>query len=179
RQIDAPEDPSMRGSPLHEILNSMDGMLTPDGLKFIVTTNHLDRLDPAIVRPGRIDERGTNLSVGQRQLVAFARALYRDAPIVLLDEATASVDSTTEAKLQGALAELMKGRTALIIAHRLSTIRSADRIIVLHHGRIVEQGSHDELMHRRGLYAKLHALQLSRESAPTALTASHPSESYS
>ncbi|HQF22558.1 MAG TPA: ABC transporter ATP-binding protein [Polyangiaceae bacterium] len=134
-------------------------------------------------RPGgidtRIDERGTNLSVGQRQLVAFARALYRDAPIVLLDEATASVDSTTEAKLQGALAELMKGRTALIIAHRLSTIRSADRIIVLHHGRIVEQGSHDELMHRRGLYAKLHALQLSRESAPTALTASHPSESYS
>ena len=111
-----------------------------------------------------VDERGTNLSVGQRQLVAFARALYRGAPILLLDEATASVDSTTESRLQAGLSELMKGRTALIIAHRLSTIRYADRIVVLRLGRIIEQGSHDELIARGGLYNKLHALQLARES---------------
>lgn len=118
-------------------------------------------------RPGgldaRIEERGSNLSVGQRQLVAFARALYRDAPILLLDEATANVDSTTEARLHAGLVELMRGRTALIIAHRLSTIRSADRIVVLHRGRVVEQGSHDELIETGGLYAKLHALQAARE----------------
>ncbi len=102
--------------------------------------------------------------MGQRQLVAFARALYRDAPILLLDEATANVDSTTEAKLHAGMVELMKGRTALIIAHRLSTIRSADRIVVLHHGRIVEQGRHDALIEQGGLYAKLYALQMTRES---------------
>jgi len=112
----------------------------------------------------RIDERGSNLSVGQRQLVAFARALYRDAPILLLDEATANVDSTTEARLHAGMVELMKGRTALIIAHRLSTIRSADRIVVLHQGRVVEQGRHDALIEQGGLYAKLYALQMARES---------------
>lgn len=111
----------------------------------------------------RIEERGSNLSVGQRQQVAFARALYRDAPILLLDEATANVDSTTEARLNAGLVELMKGRTALIIAHRLSTIRSADRIMVMYHGRVVEQGNHDALIEHGGLYAKLYALQTARE----------------
>lgn len=110
----------------------------------------------------RIEERGSNLSVGQRQLVAFARALYRDAPILLLDEATANVDSTTEARLHAGLVELMRGRTALIIAHRLSTIRSADRILVMHRGRVVEQGRHDTLIEEGGLYAKLYALQMAR-----------------
>jgi ATP-binding cassette subfamily B protein len=113
----------------------------------------------------RVDERGANLSVGQRQLIAFARALYRDGPILLLDEATASVDSTTEARLHSAVLELMKGRTALIIAHRLSTIRTADRIVVLHRGRVVEQGTHVELLAIGGLYAKLYALQMTREQA--------------
>jgi ATP-binding cassette subfamily B protein len=106
-----------------------------------------------------VGERGANLSAGERQLIAFARAVYRDAPILLLDEATASIDSSTEARLQRALAAVMKGRTALVIAHRLSTIRMLDRIAVFHKGRMVELGSHDELLARSGVYARLHRMQ--------------------
>jgi ATP-binding cassette, subfamily B, multidrug efflux pump len=109
-----------------------------------------------------VDEHGANFSAGERQLIAFARALYRDAPILILDEATASIDSDTESRLQHALEELLIGRTAIIIAHRLSTVRAADRIIVLHKGHIVEQGSHDELLGHGGLYARLYDLQFSR-----------------
>ena len=109
-----------------------------------------------------IDERGGNLSVGQRQLIAFARALYRDAPILLLDEATASIDSDTEAKLQAAMQPLLEGRTALIIAHRLSTIRAADRIVVIHRGHVVEEGTHEQLIVRDGLYARMHRLQMAK-----------------
>jgi ATP-binding cassette subfamily B protein len=108
-----------------------------------------------------VRERGANFSAGERQLIAFARALYRDAPYLILDEATASIDSETEARLQGAVDELMRGRTALVIAHRLSTIRKADRILVFHKGKIVEQGSHDELLGLSGIYAHLHQLQFS------------------
>jgi ATP-binding cassette subfamily B protein len=105
-----------------------------------------------------LEQRGGNLSLGQRQLVSFARALVADAKILVLDEATASVDSYTERLIQAALARLLHDRTGLVIAHRLATIRGADRIIVLQDGRVIETGSHDELMRRRGLYARLYRL---------------------
>jgi ABC-type multidrug transport system fused ATPase/permease subunit len=103
-----------------------------------------------------VQERGTRLSLGQRQLVAFARALLADPRILILDEATSSVDIGTERRIETALRTLLAGRTAFVIAHRLSTIRGADLIVVLEHGKIVEQGSHDELMERRGLYTALY-----------------------
>jgi ATP-binding cassette subfamily B protein len=105
-----------------------------------------------------LEQRGGNLSLGQRQLLSFARALVADAKILVLDEATASVDSYTERLIQAALARLLEGRTGLVIAHRLATIRNADRIIVLQDGRVVESGSHAELMRARGLYARLYRL---------------------
>jgi ATP-binding cassette subfamily B protein len=104
----------------------------------------------------QLQERGTRLSLGQRQLVALARALLADPRILILDEATSSVDIGTERKIEQALRLLLAGRTAFIIAHRLSTIRDADLIVVLEHGRVVEQGSHDELLRRRGLYTSLY-----------------------
>jgi ATP-binding cassette subfamily B protein len=103
-----------------------------------------------------LGERGSRLSLGQRQLVAFARALLADPRVLILDEATSSVDIGTERKIEQALRTLLHGRTAFIIAHRLSTIRDADLIVVLEHGRVVEQGSHDELIARRGLYLSLY-----------------------
>jgi ATP-binding cassette subfamily B protein len=103
-----------------------------------------------------LTERGSNLSMGQRQLVSFARALVADTPILVLDEATASIDSQTEQDIQKALAVLLEGRTGLVIAHRLTTIRNADRIIVLGGGRVEETGTHDELIARGGHYASLY-----------------------
>ena len=102
-----------------------------------------------------LNERGANLSMGQRQLISFARALVADAPILVLDEATSSIDSQTEKQIQTALAILLRGRTGLIIAHRLATVRNADRILILSAGRIVEHGSHSELIAQGGTYAKL------------------------
>jgi ATP-binding cassette subfamily B multidrug efflux pump len=106
-----------------------------------------------------VRERGSALSSGQRQLLSVARALARDHGILILDEATSSVDTESERRFQEALELLLKERTALVIAHRLSTIRKVDRIMVLHHGRVVEAGPHDELIRKGGVYAKLYRLQ--------------------
>ena len=102
-----------------------------------------------------LEQRGSNLSVGQRQLLSFARALVADPKILVLDEATANIDSYTERIIQDALRKLLEGRTALVIAHRLSTIRNSDYIIVVQDGEIVEIGTHDELVASMGLYSQL------------------------
>ncbi len=103
-----------------------------------------------------LEQRGSNLSLGQRQLLSFARALVADAKILVLDEATANIDSYTERQIQKALLTLLEGRTGMVIAHRLATIRGADRIIVLQNGELIETGNHDQLMEKHGLYAKLY-----------------------
>ena len=112
-----------------------------------------------------VGERGTKLSVGQRQLVSFARALLADPRILILDEATSSVDAYTEMLIQKALEKLLQNRTSFVIAHRLSTIINADKLLVLDDGRIVETGTHEELLARGGLYQKLYNMQFVSESA--------------
>ncbi|HSB25246.1 MAG TPA: ATP-binding cassette domain-containing protein, partial [Burkholderiaceae bacterium] len=106
-----------------------------------------------------VGEGAERLSVGQRQRLAIARAIYKDAPILIFDEATSALDSESERAVQSALDVLMKDRTTLVIAHRLSTIEHADRVVAIDAGRVVEQGTHAELLARGGLYARLHALQ--------------------
>jgi ATP-binding cassette subfamily B protein len=136
-------------------------ILTPDRLQEIVAASNIERLIQRL--PDGLDtvltEGGRTLSGGERQLLAFARALARDPEILILDEATSSVDTQTERLIQEATLRLMQNRTAIVVAHRLSTIRYADRIIVLHRGRIREAGTHDELIAREGLYYQLYQWQ--------------------
>ena len=111
----------------------------------------------------QINEEASNLSQGQKQLLTIARAFVADPAVLILDEATSSVDTRTEVLIQRAMTQLMRGRTTFVIAHRLSTIRNADRIIVLHHGEVREVGSHAELMEKQGIYHRLYQLQYERE----------------
>jgi subfamily B ATP-binding cassette protein MsbA len=107
-----------------------------------------------------LTDRGQNLSGGQRQRISIARALLKNSPILILDEATAALDNESERRVQQELSVLMHGRTTLVIAHRLSTVEGADRILVLDQGRVVESGTHQELIDRGGLYAALHGTLL-------------------
>lgn len=144
-----------------------DKSIPDEHLQTAIRVSHADhpirRLPKGLDSP--ITERGANLSSGERQLLAFARALAFDPAILILDEATASVDSETEALIQDALHALLKDRTAVVIAHRLSTIRNADKILVLHHGKICQQGTHEELLASGGIYAHLYRLQFQGQGA--------------
>ena len=139
-----------------------------DGVEAVARASALAQLDAVLGRlPQGLDtdvrEWGANLSSGERQLVTFARALARDPSVLMLDEATASVDPATEERIQRATQELLEGRTALVVAHRLSTVRAVDRILVMRAGQIVESGSHEELMALGGVYQRLYTLQLGDE----------------
>jgi ATP-binding cassette subfamily B multidrug efflux pump len=128
-----------------------------DAAERVGATRFIDRLPKGYDQP--LGERGSTLSVGERQLLSFARVLAFDPAVLILDEATSSVDSEIEAQIEEATSELMKGRTSLVIAHRLSTVQGADRILVFHHGEVRETGTHQELLANEGLYARLHELQ--------------------
>ena len=134
--------------------------------KAVGAHDFIERLPQGYETP--VSERGQNLSVGQRQLISFARALLADPRILVLDEATANIDSYSESLIQQALTEVFKGRTSFVIAHRLSTIRNADRIVVLGHGQVLEQGTHDSLMSTGGAYASLYSAYFAAASAPEA-----------
>jgi ATP-binding cassette subfamily B protein len=138
-----------------------DPAITPEAVEAAARAVHADRFVERLEKgyATRVGERGASLSVGQKQLLAFARALAYDPRILVLDEATSSIDTETELLIRDALEKLLVGRTSLIVAHRLSTVQSADRIIVLHRGRIREMGSHQELLRLRGIYWKLYQLQ--------------------
>jgi ATP-binding cassette, subfamily B, multidrug efflux pump len=136
--------------------------------KDMIEAAKLANADPFIRRlPKRyytkLTERGMNLSQGERQLLAITRAIIADPKILILDEATSNVDSVTEAHIQKGLLELMKGRTSFIIAHRLSTIKRADKVIVIHNHKIIEEGTHDSLMEKGGFYSRLYKLQLKKD----------------
>lgn len=159
------QDHVLISASLHENIAFGDDSIQPDQVIEAARLVHADDFISSL--PGGysepVHERGNNLSVGQKQLVSFARALAYDPTVLILDEATSSIDSETERKIQDALEKLLEGRTSLIIAHRLSTIVGSDRILVFHHGRLIEQGSHADLLALRGVYHRLYRLQFGLE----------------
>ncbi|MGB0902271.1 ABC transporter ATP-binding protein [Halocynthiibacter sp.] len=138
-------------------MGNIDDAHLQNALKAANVSDFVNSLPEGLNSPA--GPRGANLSGGQRQRIAIARALLRDAPVLLLDEATSALDTKSESIVQAAIETLSKGRTTLVIAHRLSTIRNADKIVVLDQGRVAEEGSHDELLAKNGIYAGLWALQ--------------------
>ena len=153
----------------------IDRQQVESAAKFVNASCFVERMPKGL--DSHVAERGSSLSVGQRQLLAFARAVAHDPQILVLDEATSSVDTDTELLIQDALDKLLKNRTALIIAHRLSTIQNCDRIVVLSKGKIREEGSHDELLKHRGIYYKLYQLQYKEQLGHLALAQGGNTES--
>jgi ATP-binding cassette subfamily B protein len=155
------QDPFLFSGSIASNLALADAALPREALVRAAREVHADRFIERL--PGGYDaevrERGATFSAGERQLLAFARALAADPSVLVLDEATSSVDTQTEALIQDGLRRLMRGRTSLVIAHRLSTIQDVDRIVVLHHGRVREAGTHADLLARGGIYARLYQLQ--------------------
>jgi len=163
------QDPVLFSGTLAANIRLLDERISDEQIRhaaeFVNAAGFIDRLPDGYSHA--VKERGSNLSVGQRQLLAFARAIaFNPAVMLVMDEATSSVDTETEALIQDALEKLMRGRTSIIIAHRLSTIRHVDRIIVLHKGRVVEEGTHDALMAKGDFYYRLYQLQYQDQETP-------------
>ena len=155
------QDPFLFSGTIRENIVNGNDHISDEELNRVIETSNckslIDRLPQGI--DTELSEGGTTISSGERQLISIARAFARDPDIILLDEATSYIDSETEQKVQAALSSLMKNRTSIIVAHRLSTARNADRILVLNKHRIIESGTHDDLMERKGFYFKLNQLQ--------------------
>ena len=164
------QEPSLFSTTVRENIKYKHEDATDDQMiaaaKAVGAHDFIMRLEDGYDTP--LQERGVNLSVGQRQLVSFARAIVADPRILILDEATANIDSYTEMLIQRALDTLLQGRTAIVIAHRMSTIRGADKIVVLDMGEVVEVGTHDQLMDRDGLYSHLYQMNYAAMKEPLA-----------
>jgi ATP-binding cassette subfamily B protein len=159
-----------KGTIRENITYGVDGEVTEEAFRAAVEAAHVDHFVHTLPDGYEtvLDEDATSVSAGEKQLLTIARAFLADPPILILDEATSSVDTRTEVLIRRAMSRLMEGRTAFVIAHRLSTIRDADHILVMDHGRIIERGTHEELLAARGFYHDLYASQFEEALEPAA-----------